>query len=118
MQNSPKPAKSSESIFDKLRLMQECPLCGHGYEEDKVNLLEERADSHLVHITCGRCQNAILAMIVLSPIGISSVGMVTDLTARDVVRLRSKLPISEDDLLGFHELLHRPYQLENLFVKK
>lgn len=47
-----------------------------------------------------------------SSMGVSSVGMVTDLTADDVAKISRKQSISEDELLSFHSLLTRQHVFE------
>jgi len=92
-------------IQEQIRLLQQCPVCKGQYTPKEAKIVEQRQDAHLVHITCPHCHNAILAVVVISDIGMSSVGMVTDLSMEDVRRLRAKDVISENDLLGFHQLL-------------
>jgi hypothetical protein len=95
----------SKSVQEGLRLMNKCPLCTRQHTPEAANILVERNGTHLVHITCPFCCNAILAVIVVTSMGLSSVGMVTDLKAADVLRLRASGAISEDELLDFYTLL-------------
>ena len=107
------PSSSGEpSVFERLRLWRECPLCGSDYATQAVAVLEEQESTELVHLTCPNCSNALLAMVVVSPLGMSSVAAVTDLTAADVKRLRRAAPISADDVLGFYECLRQAKELE------
>jgi hypothetical protein len=94
-----------KSIQEGLRLMNQCPLCKQQHTSETANILVKKNDTHLVHITCPFCHNAILAVIVVTPMGLSSVGMVTDLQAADVLRLRNDRAIDEDELLNFYILL-------------
>ena len=82
--------------------MRQCPICTHQYTVDAIAVLEEREGMHLVHITCPSCSNAVLAVVVVSAIGMSSVGVVTDLDVQDVVRLRNRPIFSQDDVLDFY----------------
>jgi len=100
-----KESQQPRPIQEGLRLMNQCPVCKGAYQADKKNILEERGEAHLVHITCPFCHNAIMAVIVANPLGLSSVGMLTDLTASDVSRLYHQGPISEDELFACHLLL-------------
>ena len=95
----------SNPIQEQIKLLQQCPICKGQYDAKKAKILEEKGEAHLVHITCPHCQNFILAVVVVSNFGMSSVGMVTDLSEVDVKRLRSRDSISEDELLGFHTLI-------------
>lgn len=101
----PKKDVQLNPIQEELRLMNECPLCTKKYPASKKNILERRQGAQLVHLNCSHCQNSVLAVIVISQIGMSSVGMVTDLSPADVKRLRERQAISEEELLDFHRLL-------------
>lgn len=85
--------------------IKECPLCTAAYGVEDVRVILEENTTQLVHVTCDQCHQALLAYIVESRAGMSSIGMLTDLTLLDVLRMREKEPISEDELLDFHELL-------------
>ncbi len=94
------------SIFQKLRLMQECPLCGGQYPQSGVTIIEQRLEgSHLLHIQCAKCGTAILAVVLITQVGMSTVGMVTDLTVADIRRLHGRDAISADDILEFHQFM-------------
>jgi len=95
----------SNPLQEQLRLMQQCPVCQAKFTPDLAKVLAKRGEVQLIHITCQRCHNALLAVIVVSALGMSSVGMVTDLNATDVKRLEKKSAITEDELLNFHALL-------------
>lgn len=100
------PKNSAQNpIQEQIRLLQQCPVCAKQYDPKQAKILEERGDAHLVHITCPHCLNSFLAVIVASQLGMSSVGMVTDLNDTDVKRLRAYQPISENELLDFHQYL-------------
>ncbi|MBI5221975.1 MAG: hypothetical protein HY980_00545 [Candidatus Magasanikbacteria bacterium] len=100
-----KESLQPKPIQEGLRLMNQCPVCKGAYQADRKNILEERGEAHLVHITCPHCHNAIMAVIVANPLGLSSVGMLTDLTASDVSRVYHLDSISEDELFAGHLLL-------------
>lgn len=92
-------------IQEQLRIMQQCPVCKGKFAPPAAKVLEKRGEAHLIHITCPHCHNALLAMIVVSQLGMSSVGMVTDLNVFDAQKLQGKQALSEDELLDFHVLL-------------
>lgn len=68
-------------------------------------MLDERDEAHLVHIQCSQCGSSIVALIMSSALGITSVGLVTDLTGDDVLRFKDELPVSADEALQVYELL-------------
>ena len=104
---------ANNSIFERLKLIKECPLCAFSYEKGKVVILEENNSSHLVHITCSKCLGSILHMIVMTPLGASAVGIITDLSAMEVAKLRKQPAVSSDDLLEFHKFI----KIKNNFEK-
>lgn len=108
---SPQSLPSELPVSERLRIWRECPLCGSDYAASAVAVLEEQASTQLVHLTCPDCANALLAMVMVSPLGMSSVAVVTDLTAADVKRLRCAAPISADDVLGFYQCLQETEEL-------
>ena len=80
-------------------------MCAFSYAKGKVVVLEENNESHLVHITCQRCHGSILHMIMTTPFGASAVGIITDLSAMEVAKLRKQPAVSEDDILEFHKFI-------------
>ena len=72
----------------------------------EARVIFERDDSHLVHVQCRKCSNSILALVMVSPVGMMSQGVVTDLTVEDVMRFREGAEVSLDDAINTHKLLH------------
>ncbi|MBI4280950.1 hypothetical protein HY628_02020 [Candidatus Uhrbacteria bacterium] len=105
--------RTSQFWDDGLRLISCCPLCETQYNPLDSQLIDEQGGSHLFHVTCKKCSHSILALIVFSPAGISSVGLITDLSYRDYMKLRRGEEVSSDDVLEIHELLTK----EGEFVK-
>ena len=91
----------------ELTLGTQCPLCTHEYKKEEVCILEEQGGTQLLHITCAACQHAMLTFVMTSQLGISSIGMLTDLSMQDVVRIKRVDPLDEDAVLAFHSLLQR-----------
>lgn len=88
-----------------LRVISYCPLCEASYNPLRARLLEERDDAHLVHIQCSNCGSSIVALILSSAVGITSVGLVTDLTGDDVLHFKDGTQVTADDVLDFHSWL-------------
>ena len=97
----------SKPVQESLKIMAQCPLCKKSYSGKETQIIDEKNGAHLVHITCPHCHQAVLALVVISQVGMSTVGMVTDLNREDVARLCKSDIISEDELLNFHTLLQR-----------
>jgi hypothetical protein len=90
---------------ESTKLVSYCPLCEASFNPQEAKVLGESADSHLMHIRCGNCSNAILALVLVSSVGVSSVGMVTDLAHEEVNRFKDAPAVSTDDVLDAHRLL-------------
>ncbi|MEA3248982.1 MAG: hypothetical protein U9Q03_01340 [Patescibacteria group bacterium] len=99
-------SNSQSSFYDEgVKLVSYCPLCGSSYTPLETKVLGEKDDSHLLHIQCGNCSNAIIALIMMSKVGVSSVGLVTDLAHDEVDRFKREPHISTDDVIDAHHLL-------------
>ncbi|MDP3985293.1 MAG: hypothetical protein Q8P82_00880 [bacterium] len=97
--------RSAQSWDDGLRLISVCPLCEAQYNPLEAHLIDEEDNSHLLHITCIKCSHAVLARVLVSSGGISSVGLVTDLSYDDVVKFRDAEEVKDDEVLALHGLL-------------
>lgn len=87
--------------------MKECPLCRGAYSPRGIVVIEEADDNRLVHVTCPKCRVSLVAVVAVSPLGMSTVGMLTDLSAGDLKRLANRSAIAADDILAFHQCLHQ-----------
>ncbi len=90
---------------DGIRLVSSCPMCRTNYDPRQARVLNEKDDSRLLWVECAQCGNAILALVLVSSAGVSSVGLVTDLTYEDAARFRASEPVSADHVLAARTLL-------------
>ncbi len=102
--------------FSQVATLKECPLCEAVYHPDAFRLIREKDGEKCVHITCGACHVAILARVENSSVGIRVVGVVTDLTLQDAVRVHERVPVGEDDVLTLHALLRQQTYFESLMI--
>lgn len=107
MAKHPKQQPGADSLVEGLKLVKECPVCKAAYEPGMTTILEAYDEAELVHITCGSCTHAMIAIVAVSQFGMSTIGMMTDLTKTDAVRMRSRQAISGDDILNLHALLQK-----------
>jgi len=73
----------------------------------EARVIDERDDKHLMHIRCKKCAHAILALVLTSGMGVSSMGLLTDLTVDDVTKFRNAEAVTLDDVIAFHQLLEK-----------
>jgi len=91
--------KSRHSWHDALKFINKCPSCGEVYATDKARLFAQNNSANLVHITCNGCGGGFIAMILVMNQGISTIGMLSDLSFEDAERLYELEPISIDELI-------------------
>lgn len=111
---APSQQQPSQFFDEGVRLISYCPLCESSYDPREARVLGEKEDSHLLHIQCGNCSNAIIALVLISSVGVSSVGLVTDLSYDDVQRFRKVGSVSTDDVIEVHGAM----QDEDMFFKR
>lgn len=99
--------KQNDAKFwdESLKMISFCPVCETNYNPMEAQIVGQRDNSHLLHITCRKCLNSIIALVFISKSGISSVGLVTDLTFADVVKFKGSEEIDVDDVLDIHGAL-------------
>lgn len=95
----------SSSPLDNLRLISYCPLCNAHYNPAEAKILEQKDGAHLIHVECTVCRSSIVAVVIMGGMGISSVGLITDLTSQDVLRFKNTRPINEDDVIEAYRAL-------------
>lgn len=97
--------ENPDSLKEILRYISVCPICGHAYNQNQARLFARRDNANLAHISCVKCQSNFIAMIILMARGVSSVGMVSDLTLADAERLCHREKIETDELIDYHRAM-------------
>lgn len=98
----------SELWNEGLKLVSFCPVCETRYNPMEARLLGEQGETHLLHVQCRKCQHSILALVLVNQVGASSVGLLTDLSYEDVLRVKVGSHVSVDDVIAVHEMLEVP----------
>lgn len=91
-----------------MKVVKVCPVCQTSYYPWQAQVLEERPEAHLIYVECHKCGSGQVALIISSAMGVSTVGLVTDLTPADIVKFKSSEPVSVDDILEIHTLVADP----------
>lgn len=102
------------AFHEGIKLVSYCPLCETQYNVRKAKVLEEHEDAQLIHIKCTKCKASVVAVIVMNQMGVSSVGLVSDLTSDEVAKFGNMHTISADEVLAIHNELQNK-NLENIF---
>lgn len=109
----------SSSFFDEgIKLISFCPLCQAKQEKMNISVLEKNDSARLIHLECQNCRAAILALVMVSPAGLNSLGMITDLSAEEVLKFKDLEALEPDELLEFYELRKKDkFWLQDLLVE-
>lgn len=87
-----------------LGIISECPLCKAKIID--LNIVEEGNNGYVIHSKCKKCQNSLLMIAVPNELGINVVGMNTDLSMDEFIKIRkSEKFISYDDVIEINKAL-------------
>jgi len=99
------PKQKKQHPLSKVKYLSVCPFCNTKFSIKQAKIVAETKDSFLVHSYCKKCSCSVLASLTSSQMGISSIGLVTDLTYRDVMKFRNADAISVDNILETYSYL-------------
>src|SRR3989344_1135269 len=91
-------------LNDAFRLMASCPLCHTKYQPQLAKIIAEKDDAYLLHVPCAKCHSAVVAMIFTNSFGMSSVGVLTDLTSDEVMAAQRRF-VESDDVLALYQAM-------------
>lgn len=89
--------------LDGLKIVSRCPICQTEHNPIETALLDEANGSHLIYIKCRKCGSGVVAALTPTNYGMSSVGLVTDLTENEIMQFKDSPRVSADDVLGVVE---------------
>lgn len=72
-------------------------------------MILERKDAFLrIYVDCKKCAASVIVRLLLGRAGvITAVGMITDLSRQDALRLRNLVPLTANDILETHQYLKK-----------
>ena len=96
------PEEARRLLEEGIKAVSYCPICETQTKAADARFLHEQENTHLLHLTCNKCGNAVLALVLLNSVGVSSIGLMTDLSVEDVWKLYRQQAVSADDVLDAH----------------
>lgn len=96
---------SPNFFHEGLKFISYCPVCRSRYEQVEAKILEERDESYLIHLTCRQCGSSVLALVTAGILGVTSIGMITDLSSEEVIKFKETNSIVADEVIEAHQLL-------------
>jgi hypothetical protein len=110
-------SSSQDSWSQRIKISTPCPACSTSFDVLHAKVIETYPDAHLVHFTCDKCRNALLAVVALSSDATQTVGLLTDLSYEDVLRFSKMQMISIEDVVDAHEYFEKK-GWANAFLKR
>jgi len=92
-----------ERGLDGLKIVSRCPICQTEHNPMETALLDEANGSHLIYIKCRKCGSGVVAALTPTNFGMSSVGLVTDLTGNEIMQFKENSRVSANDVLSIVE---------------
>ncbi len=102
-----KSDKKSSALQKTLNLIDKCPICNTSYGKSTKKMSISDNNTHLVHVTCHKCQSYFLAVVLEVAKGTSTVGMITDLNFEDLQRIYKLDYISLNEAIEGSEFLNK-----------
>ncbi len=93
-------------LDESLKVIAICPVCQNKYEPQAIKIVEQQSDAFVFHINCGKCNSSVLAYAVQTPMGVTTIGLLSDLQATEVKKFLRQNAITEDDVLQVYETIH------------
>ncbi len=88
---------------EDVKIIAYCPFCDADLNPVKARIIETNEDMQLVHIQCNKCSTFILALLMKTANGLTSVGMITDLNFNDVAKFKEVSSLSADQIINLHK---------------
>lgn len=91
-------------------------MCQSAFDFQRMKILGESDQRFLTYIDCATCGSAVLSILSMGQTGLTAQGLLTDLSAEEVMDSDARESLSTDDVLAFHEMLEQ--QPSHLFSKR
>ncbi|MEK7872721.1 MAG: hypothetical protein AAB502_02540 [Chloroflexota bacterium] len=93
-----------EGFFKRVMSQVSCASCGRRYEADDVHVLGHEEQTWFLRLVCGGCRSTGLVAALVNDEG-KPPEIVTDLSAKELARLRELTPVSSDDVQSVRKAL-------------
>jgi predicted RNA-binding Zn-ribbon protein involved in translation (DUF1610 family) len=100
-----------ESPFSPMskKLHHHCPLCGHEFIDEGMDVINSVNGKMMVYATCGSCGVGVIAKVSLLPQGLVGLGILTDLTREEIEQTNNTKPVSAEEVLTMKILTDKGY---------
>lgn len=105
----------NQNFEENSKVVTYCPICNLKFDLLKAQIVQENEEAHLIYSKCSKCKSNIVAVVFYNDVGLSSIGMVTDLSFDELTDLKERSKIELDDILDFHLRLKRKNFVKEFF---
>ncbi len=96
---------SKFNSMPNLQIMTKCPMCSSSYGKDDIKIINKNDGSLSIHLNCSHCKSSVVMLLMVSPNGVASISVPTDITEEDFDKIRDNNVISYDDVLEMYKFL-------------
>ena len=92
-----------EGLIIKLIASIKCGACGQNYEEDHIDIIENREELWFLKVFCSSCNMKCLVTAIIKED--EKMEVITDLTEAELDKFRDMDEVGADDMLDVHNFL-------------
>ncbi|MDX1535658.1 MAG: hypothetical protein R3346_02790 [Candidatus Spechtbacterales bacterium] len=90
----------------EFKYLGSCPVCGEAFKARGASVISKKNDISNVYAQCSDCKSSVSIYVIKSVMGfVTTIGTLTDMTKKDLMRYDELKPISADDILEIHKIL-------------
>ncbi|MFA6098277.1 MAG: hypothetical protein WCV50_01460 [Patescibacteria group bacterium] len=100
-----KKKNQNELYTNTTQLVSYCPLCNCSFSPTRAAIVCDEGHTQLLYVNCSQCRSSIVLLLIMGEVGVSSIGLITDLREPEVKIFKDTAPVSQNDIIDLHQLL-------------
>jgi|GEM_PF-2799864 len=84
---------------------QKCPVCNAKQKELSMTPIGQSEDRMIMHVTCTKCDNALMVFVTQNDIGTMTFGVMVDVYSAEAQAIFDQKPVNDDDVISVHRYL-------------
>lgn len=96
---------NSAFLAENIKMLSTCPVCKAKYPKASSFILDDNKEANLVYLKCQNCSSSVVALLYLNGFGVNTIGLVTDLSGSDVMRIKNKKKVTADNIIDLYNKL-------------
>ncbi|MCK4635659.1 MAG: hypothetical protein KAT32_02250 [Candidatus Moranbacteria bacterium] len=91
--------------YDRI-IPKKCPVCGSQRDNLTYEPVGRDKTRTAIYVSCEKCLASIVFFITQNEMGIITMGVLTDVNAREAKNFFGATPVSDDDIIDMYEYLN------------